>query len=147
MYDVGAHVGTYSLLAASRVGPDGHVFAFEPLPRNLGYLERHLALNGVENCTVMDVAVSSEAGHAAFDESVHPAMGHLGATGGRVITVRTVVLDDLVARGAIRPPSVIKLDIEGAEYEALRGASTRPHPLSTDRLRGHAWPGRAPALL
>lgn len=123
VYDVGAHVGVYSLVAARHVGPLGRVYAFEPLPRNLGYLNEHLALNGVKNCTVLEAAVGSEAGTATFDKSVHPAMGHLGATGGPVISVRTVVIDDLVTSGAIRPPAVIKLDIEGAEYEALRGAT------------------------
>jgi FkbM family methyltransferase len=123
VYDIGAHVGTYSLLAAAHIGPTGRVYAFEPLPRNLGYLEQHLALNGVDNCTVLDVAVTSEIGTSVFDESVHPAMGHLGAAGGRVITVRTVTLDGLVGSGAIRPPSVVKLDIEGAEYDALLGAT------------------------
>ena len=150
VYDIGAHVGTYSLLAASRVGPDGHVFAFEPLPRNLGYLERHLALNGVENCTVMDVAVSSEAGRAAFDESIHPAMGHLGRAAGHVITVQTVVLDDLVASGAIRAPSVIKLDIEGAEYDALRGAArvlSRHRPIVFVATHGPAVHQRCCELL
>jgi FkbM family methyltransferase len=124
VYDVGAHVGMYSLLAAAHVGSGGHVYSFEPLPRNLDYLEQHLALNRVDNCTVLDVAVSSRAGTAAFDESSHPAMGHLGAAGGRVITVRTVTLDDLVANGVTRPPSVIKIDIEGAEYDCLRGAAS-----------------------
>lgn len=123
VYDIGAHVGVYSLFAAPRVGSSGRVYAFEPLPRNLGYLEQHLALNGIRNCSVMGVAVSSQTGAAAFDESVHPAMGHLGAAGDQTITVRTVVLDDLVARRVIRPPSVVKLDIEGAEYDALRGAA------------------------
>lgn len=123
VYDLGAHVGLYSLLAGARVGSNGHVYSFEPLPRNLRYLEQHLALNGVSNCTVLDVAVSSSNGTAAFDESVHPAMGHLGEECGHAVTVRTVALDDLLASGMIRPPSVIKCDIEGGEYAALRGAT------------------------
>lgn len=132
MYDLGAHVGLYTLLAASRIGVGGHVYAFEPLPRNLRYLEQHLSLNHVKNCTVLDVAVSSSNGMAAFDESIHPAMGHLGAADSCVIAVRTAVLDDLVASQAIRAPSVIKCDIEGAEYDALRGAVallTSHHPI------------------
>lgn len=124
VYDLGAHVGLYSLLAASRGGFAGHVYAFEPVPRNLAYLYRHLSLNGVTNCSVIDAAVTSTSGMATFDQSVHPAMGHLGAGGSDMINVRTVVLDELLASRTIRPPNVIKCDIEGAEYSALCGAAT-----------------------
>ena len=124
VYDLGAHVGLYSLLAASRVGSTGHVYAFEPLPRNLGYLARHLTLNEVNNCSVVDVAVSAHSGRAIFDKSIHPAMGHLGANGGPELEVQTAALDDLVASRTVRAPSVIKCDIEGAEYAALNGAAT-----------------------
>lgn len=124
VYDLGAHVGLYSLLAACRVGYAGHVYAFEPLPRNLAYLQQHLQLNGVKNCTVVDAAVSSKCGTAVFDESVHPAIGHLGQGRGHAINVRTVGLDELVACRAIRPPRVVKCDIEGGEYDALRGATS-----------------------
>src|SRR5256885_2015501 len=47
-YDVGANVGFYTLLASVLVGP-GRVFAFEPLPANIGYLRQHLALNAAQN--------------------------------------------------------------------------------------------------
>lgn len=139
VYDIGAHVGLYSLLAAARVGTAGHVYAFEPLPRNLEYLRRHLALNGVDTCTVLEVAVSPTAGTAAFDESVHPAMGHLRADGagdGRPIDVPTVAIDDLVASRAVRPPDVIKCDIEAASTTPRSG---RP-PCSPSSGRSPSWP-------
>ena len=107
VYDLGAHVGLYSLLAASRGGFAGHVYAFEPVPRNLAYLYRHLSLNGVTNCSVIDAAVTSTSGMATFDQSVHPAMGHLGAGGSDMINARTVVLDELLqaARFALQTSS------------------------------------------
>ena len=124
IYDLGAHVGLYSLLGAQRVGHSGRAYAFEPLPRNIAYLRRHLSMNDVTNCTVLNVAVGSTTGTAVFDESVHPAMGHLGSGGGHVITVRTAVLDELLAERVILPPNVIKCDIEGAEHDCLLGAET-----------------------
>lgn len=42
VYDLGGHVGFYSLLASVLVGPTGHVFVFEPFPANLAYLRKHL---------------------------------------------------------------------------------------------------------
>jgi hypothetical protein len=57
VFDIGAHVGFYSLLASKMVGPQGRVFAFEPVQRNLYYLHRHLQLNRIANVTVVQTAV------------------------------------------------------------------------------------------
>jgi Met-10+ like-protein len=59
VYDVGANVGIYSLLASLRAGLSGKVYAFEPLERNLLYLRRHLTLNKVENCVVLHPRISA----------------------------------------------------------------------------------------
>jgi FkbM family methyltransferase len=123
VYDLGANVGFYSLLASSLVGPEGQVFSFEPLPRNLTFLRKHLGLNGVRNCSVMEAAVSSSDGTAKFEMGPNASMGQLTGDSENALSVRTIALDGLVASGQIRPPNVIKCDIEGAEYDALRGAS------------------------
>src|SRR5215475_1286004 len=116
VYDLGANVGFYTLLSSVAVGPRGHVYSFEPLPENVRYLKRHLELNKVSNCTVYEQAVSDGCGPARFSGS--GAVGHLDDSG---IVVQTVTLDALVSSGSIRAPSVIKCDIEGAEYGALLG--------------------------
>jgi FkbM family methyltransferase len=122
VYDLGANVGYYSLLASVLVGPDGQVFSFEPVPRNLGFLRRHIELNRVKNCSVFDVAVSNSNGTAKFDFGSHFHLGHLGGESENTVSVRTVTLDSLVTSGEIKPPNVIKCDIEGAEFNALTGA-------------------------
>ena len=118
-YDVGAHVGFYSLLASVLVG-SGKVFAFEPLPRNLDYLRRHLALNCAANVDVLPVAVSDRTSTAAFRVEQSSFMGCLSGEGG--IVVPTATLDSLVESGRILPPNYIKIDIEGSELLALQGA-------------------------
>jgi FkbM family methyltransferase len=123
VYDLGANVGYYSLLASVLVGPHGHVFSFEPAPRNLGLLRRHLQLNRIENCSVFDVAVSSSNGTARFDFGPDPHMGHLAGDSENTVSMRTVALDSLVASGQIKPPNLIKCDIEGGELDALTGAA------------------------
>ncbi len=123
VYDLGAHVGFYSLLASVLVGPEGRVFSFEPVPANLDFLRRHLALNGVTNCSVTDAAVSDSNGTAKFDVVSNSSMGHLAGDSRDALSVRTIALDSLVESGEIPPPNVIKCDIEGGEYDALRGAS------------------------
>ena len=118
-YDVGAHVGFYSLLASALVG-SGKVFAFEPLPRNLDYLRQHLAHNRAANVDVFPVAVSDRTSTAAFRMEHSGFMGCLSAEG--TLMVRTVTLDLLVESGRILPPNYVKMDVEGAELLALQGA-------------------------
>jgi FkbM family methyltransferase len=121
VYDIGANVGFYSLLASVLIGDAGHVYSFEPAPENLQELRKHLEINHVRNCTVIGAAVDSADGEAIFDPSGDRCTGRLAATGS--LRVRTVALDSLVSRKEIPPPNLMKIDIEGAELECLRGAA------------------------
>lgn len=125
VWDLGANVGFFSLLASLLVGPEGRVFSFEPVPRNLAFLRRHLELNAVTNCSVLDVAVHSTDAFAGFDTKPGSVGGHLTNDDSQTsFTVRTVTLAGLVASGKISPPNVVKCDIEGSEYDALLGAES-----------------------
>jgi FkbM family methyltransferase len=124
VYDLGANVGFYSLLASVLVGSEGRVYSFEPVPANLSFLRRHLELNKVQNCSVFSVAASHSSGTATFHLGRNNLVGHLTTKPQLgTLSVRTVALDDLVSCGQLRPPNVIKCDIEGGEYDALTGAS------------------------
>jgi FkbM family methyltransferase len=118
-FDVGANVGFYSLLASTLVGP-GKVLAFEPLPGNIAYLERHLMLNAVGNVEVFELAICDEVGAAFFEQEETGAMGRLQDKGS--LRVATATLDSLLQEQKIAPPNYIKMDIEGAEPRALIGA-------------------------
>jgi len=123
IYDVGANVGVYTLLACDRGGPKSKVFAFEPLERNLRYLRRHDALNCPKQCTVKELAVLDYVGTARF--SVTPwdsSMSRVSSDG--EITVSTITIDDSVfQKTEMPPPDVIKIDVEGAELRVLQGAT------------------------
>lgn len=123
VYDLGANVGFYSLLASVGVGPTGRVLSFEPLPRNLAYLRRHLDMNLTGNCTVISAAVGSSDGTAEFEVGPDNHVGHLASNAPQSLRVATVTLDALVLSGEIPPPNLIKCDIEGGEYDALQGAA------------------------
>jgi len=127
--DVGANVGVYSLLAAWRVGATGRIDAFEPAPETLERLRENLAISGVSNVHVHALAVSDRAGHVRF-VSGSDAMNHLAADGdggdshdggerARIIDVPCDLLDRQVGD---RRYAMGKIDIEGAEPLALRGA-------------------------
>jgi FkbM family methyltransferase len=120
LYDIGANAGFYTLLGSRLLGPEGQVYAFEPNPRNLRYLNDHLRINCIGNARVFPLAVSDHAGTATFDADAPPAQG--GLSEGGSLTVQTVALDDLVASGELRPPQYMKIDVEGAELLVLRGA-------------------------
>lgn len=132
VFDIGANVGFYTLLASVLVGPTGRVFAFEPLERNLSYLRQHLRLNDVKNVTVIEAAVLDRSGAASIEEGPRGSIGsmaHISPHGKG--QVRTVALDELVATGQLPLPDYVKMDIEGAERLALAGARStleRCHP-------------------
>jgi FkbM family methyltransferase len=121
--DIGANVGFYTLLAATLVGKSGKVFAFEPLPRNIRFLERHLKMNAVHNATVLRAAVSDRTGAATFQKGKSHSMGHLTDRSDEDgIAVELVSLDDLIFKGILPLPDYMKIDVEGAELSVLKGA-------------------------
>ena len=121
IFDVGANVGYFSLLAARLSEPDGKVFSFEPLTRNLQFLHKHIALNHLdERVKVIKAAVSNRNGSALFDLSTSTSKGHIAEQG--ALEVQLVCLDEMVASGTLPIPDVMKVDVEGAEYEVLSGA-------------------------
>jgi FkbM family methyltransferase len=133
VYDVGAHHGLMTVIAARAVGPSGAVVSFEPNPRALDQIRRHIALNGVTNAVVEEIALSDEEGETSFyvqagDVSWNSTLirDFVDEEEDRFverITVRTETMDGYVARSR-RVPRVIKLDAEGAEMRILKGAET-----------------------
>ena len=123
--DVGANVGAYALLFGTWTRPGGRVYAFEPSPRAFDGLAAHVALNGLGDVVrPVRAAVSDRAGSAALAAEGHHGTSRLvsGVPGGEgTETVETVTIDDFCAREEI-VPTIIKIDVEGWELEALRGA-------------------------
>jgi FkbM family methyltransferase len=129
--DVGANVGFFSLLAARRVGESGEVHSFEPLPELASLLRRTVAANRLHNLHVVEAAVGERPGTAEMAVMKDSAYSHLigGAAevesdhgSWRPVSVATVSLDEYLDRAVRRPVRLIKMDIEGAEIEALDGA-------------------------
>jgi FkbM family methyltransferase len=120
--DVGANVGTLSLVMARVVGPTGQVIAIEPGPESLRWLRRNIARNRAANVTVMKTAVGALQGRRAFyaeDTLVHGSFYDHPDAGRRwTVDVEQKTLDQLVPDGA----DLVKIDVEGAELEVLQGA-------------------------
>lgn len=119
--DVGANVGFYSLLASRLVGPAGVVVAVEPDPRNVHFLQRHIALNHATNVVVIAAAAGDRSGSARFRAGPNRSMGRL-SDGGEV-EVELTTLDQIRGTLGGRRVDVMKLDVEGAEGMVLAGAT------------------------
>jgi FkbM family methyltransferase len=125
-YDIGANLGFFSLVAARLVGPEGRVYAFEPAPDNAEAIARNAALNLLENIVVIPRAVSSHGGTARLQIVDDQSWSRLEEFGQhpdteRMLEVETVAIDELVRTGELPPPSLVKIDVEGAELAVLDG--------------------------
>jgi FkbM family methyltransferase len=137
VWDIGANVGLYTLASARAVGPTGHVCAFEPMPRNLRCLRRHIALNWLDNVAICDAAVVDVTGMVRMAEGDSPSEFHAHAHG--TCEVRAITLDDWTSNPGKRFPDVVKIDVEGSEDAVLRGgmqAFTASRPLIYLALHG-----------
>ena len=126
MYDIGANLGFFSLVAARLLGPEGRVYAFEPAPDNAAAITRNARLNQLENIDVIPRAVSSRGGTARLQVVDDQSWSRLEEFGEhpdteRVLEVATVTIDELVQSGALPPPAVVKIDVEGAELAVVEG--------------------------
>lgn len=124
VWDIGAHCGYTTLIESKAVGAGGRVVAFEPNPRNRHLLGLHLKWNQAANVTVLPYAISGADGELSFgwegDQRASSISSHLGGMGWKV-PVRHI--DGLIASGEAPAPTVLKIDVEGAELELLRGAA------------------------
>jgi FkbM family methyltransferase len=122
VWDIGAHIGFFSLLASRLVGDSGHVVAFEPAAENRSRLEKNISLNEAHNVAVRSEAVGSERGPAVLHSRGSSSMWTLrrGGVAAASRVVSCITLDDVVRNA--RPPTLIKIDTEDFEPDVLRGA-------------------------
>jgi FkbM family methyltransferase len=117
-WDVGAHVGFFTVLGSRLVGAGGAVHAFEPMNENRLRLDAAVAMNGCGNVSIHGVALASTRGEAVLHAHDSSAMWSLAGEG-KGATVATETLDSL----GLPPPDMVKIDAEGVELDVLRGGA------------------------
>ena len=123
-WDIGANIGFYTCLLASRVEDAGTVVAFEPALRTCGYLRENVSLNRFTNVTVINKGLSDrmEQRHLYYSEAgLAEGTASLKYANGRSASERVTLdtIDNLVRELPV--PDFIKIDVEGYQLEVLRG--------------------------
>lgn len=150
VYDVGGFIGWYAIAAAKCVGPSGMVFAFEPAPSSAELLRIHLKINSVESQVRVIQAACSE----SFDLVSMPVWPIGLASGNSLrkvvsrsdispehVVVYVLPLDKFYETSKMSP-DVIKIDVEGAELQVLKGAKeilSKLRPIIFLELHTFAW--------
>jgi FkbM family methyltransferase len=150
--DVGANIGIYTEFLAACVGPQGRVIAIEPAPDNVHRLET--AARRLPQVTVVHAGVAARSGsitlYIADDLNVDHRT-YSAEPGRRSIEVRALALDEYIA--ANERIDLIKMDIQGAELEAIEGARRVLTSLHPPHILFEYWPhglraaGREPRAL
>ena len=135
--DAGANWGVHSLYLAKLVGAAGRVHAFEPHPQVVEELRWHVGQNGLRQVMIHQCGLYSSEGMIPFvlgenSKTSHIAAGDEAKGEARRVEVPSRTLDKVVAEEGITNIRLIKVDVEGAEGELLKGAEAtirrdRPH--------------------
>ncbi|MDJ0620593.1 MAG: FkbM family methyltransferase [Calothrix sp. MO_192.B10] len=125
-YDIGANIGFFTVLGAHLVGKSGYVYGFEPVPENVQRIRHNLQLNNFSHTTVLENAVSVHTGGGRLLLAQHSGGAMLASAGTPpdftgAMNVNLACIDDLVAQKALKPPTLVKVDVEGAEIDAFKG--------------------------
>jgi FkbM family methyltransferase len=128
--DIGAHIGLYTIISSKRVGFNGKVIAIEAHPENFEILNRNIQLNQLTNVIALNYAAYSEeerlklylpSGESGFTK-YNTIMPKFAKRDEKFVEVTANTLDKLLQSNGISAVNWIKIDVEGAEFEVLKGA-------------------------
>jgi FkbM family methyltransferase len=125
--DVGANVGYFTVLFADIVGPQGRVFSFEPCRSTCTILRHNVAKNGFRHVHIVHAAVTHTTGKIQLFYSTSEERHSIGRSESTTEAAETVVawtLDAYVDQFALSRLDLLKIDVEGADLDVLRGART-----------------------
>ncbi len=127
-YDIGAHLGEFSILASDLIGEKGEVHAFEPIPTIYQFLQKNLEINRIKNVQSHPLVVSNKTGKVEFEVFSEPSISRISQNTIQIknqiiqkISVDSITLNQYVENNKF--PNLVKIDVEGAELLVLKGMS------------------------
>jgi FkbM family methyltransferase len=117
VYDIGAHVGYFSIIFGKLVGATGTVYAFEPMKENYDFVLQHISINKLPNVKAIHAGIAASSGAASFVTQNHSATYHRNDSGS--VRVPVYNLEEYVRDNCLSPPNLIKMDIEGEEMYVI----------------------------
>jgi FkbM family methyltransferase len=128
-FDIGANVGYYTILSSRLVGPSGKVVAIEPVIRNLLHLYDHVKKNNAQNVEIIPAVCAERQGFISFQLGSNSATGKIAnldrsapSTEYQNLTFVCATTVDTIIQQTSYIPTVVKIDVEGAERYVLEGA-------------------------
>ena len=126
-WDIGTHIGEFSIVCARFVGENGQVHSFEPHPEMFRILINNIQLNGLSNVQLNNLAVYKNETKLEFQIHKEPSISRIASkdllgtnrTPSEIILVNSISLDHYSRDRLL--PHVIKIDVEGAELDVFRG--------------------------
>jgi len=122
--DVGAHIGKYTIMVGRKLS-EGKIVSIEADPENFEMLKENIAFNGLKNVIALNFAAFSKDGEITLYRSVSPHTSGYSVylrDHTEAINVKAMKLDDILANLGLERVDLIKIDVEGAEYDVLLGA-------------------------
>lgn len=125
LIDIGANAGYFSLLASKYGNKQLTHIAVEPMPENIHFLKQHIKINLADNIEIYQLAISDKIGEIEFSNS-----GNLAANTYKkessmfkddTIVVKTIDLNTFALKNKLDSNCFIKIDVEGAELDVLKG--------------------------
>lgn len=126
--DIGAHIGSETILLASKIST-GKVYSFEPTSNSFLQLKQNIILNGyVDRVVCEQMAISDKEGKIMFYESKESEINSLiKHESYKKINVQTTTLDSYAKKHQLRRINLLKIDVEGAELKVIKGAKKLLH--------------------
>lgn len=134
VYDIGAHIGTFTMFFARRVGNLGRVLSFEPNSSSYRTLKKHVKINGFSNVETLDIGIGAHretrqllyvpqsSGTGSMKRSIQMSLSK-SCTRVKSTVVQVDTLDNCIETHNLSEPDFVKIDVEGMEYDVLLGMS------------------------
>ena len=131
VFDVGAHIGRHTIHFSHLCGDNGTVYAFEPDRDNYGILQNNISRNKIINCETLPIALSDKQNNTTLHLNPNSSEGHSIIAKGHTwssdkheqIKVECQTLDAVCTTNDIEKIKLLKIDVEGAHFLVLQGAT------------------------